>query len=263
MNYYSNAMCSKSICMAFAAAFWAALTGCMDGRSAGTSSTTGNPVKVGLGFQQDGASAAFSGRVRFYSPTHLPVFDSVPLATYELTGDSLFLTRDSVEAWIARTPDSLWLSDSLCEFNALFMSSTGRGATLMGIRYKVGKGFLKPEEWVPKGGKIDLAALTDYEGNVPSTADPQNAFFVYVQGTPFYARLEEDKFSLKGVPPGRYAPYMMRVQKSRTAANMPIESPVYGLGDTLVPGQAKTFAPGAILDTLHVPDEWWRKTFDP
>lgn len=263
MNYLLPKAMQKILPYLFSIAAWAAVVGCFEDRSAGTSSTTGNPVKVGFGFQRDGSPSGFTGEVGLFPTAYMPVFDTVPLAVYAITGDSLIFTKDSVELILGRMADSLLQisADSIFSFNAFLKSSDGFGAALLGIRYHMGKGFYKPDQWGPAGGQIVLGALSDYQGSVSVELNSRTAYFLYLPGTPFYSRLEEDKFSLKALPAGRYEPLLLPVPKSRAAGNIPIDSRVLTLGEHVVTGESKVLTPGEIKDTLRVPDEWWNKNF--
>lgn len=239
------------------------LLGCTEDQTAGTSSTTGNPVKVGFGFKKDGAPSSFVGRVTFYPLSHMPVFDSLPLSTYAVSGDSFHLIKDSLEAILDRMPDTLRpkAGDTLFSFNVFLNSDDGRGAALLGVKYRLGKGFHKPAEWSPAGGGINVGLLSDYQGSVDVTPSDLLAYFIYLPGTPYYARLQNEQFVLKSLAAGSFEPFLLPVRTTRTAGNHPIVSQVQTLGGAIVPGETKAFSAGEVKDTLTVPDDWWFKNF--
>ena len=265
MNYFCFKPMRKMNSIWLVLAMWNFLVGCMDERTTGTSSTTGNPTKVGLGFQQDGATVRITGRAQLYASSQIPVFDSVALAVYELKNqDSLYLTKDTLEAILNRAGNRLApiSSDSVLVLNAIITSVEGQGAMLMGIRYNVGQGtFQKLVEWIPPSGKIVLGKMVDYHGNVSVERSDQVAYYIFVSGSPFYARLEIDGFTLKGLLPGRYEPLLMPVATARTSTNSPLESRIFLLNEPLKTGEEKTFQLGALMDTVQVPDPWWMANF--
>lgn len=265
MNYFRPKVMGKTLLFPLSLALGVCLTGCFDERSAGTSSTTGNPVKVAMGFSQDGEPIRVTGRVRFFSPTHVPMFDSGALAMQDLKGqDSLVLLADSMEAIVARSTDSKLVGpDSILVLNAFVISSDGKGCALPGIRFHTGRNvFDKPDAWVPAEGALAWRLLLDYSGKVEVRTSERIAYFLFLPGSPFHARLEGNQFTLKGVPQGRHTPRLLPVPTSRTTGTAPIEGMIHSLGDSLEPNGSSPIPLGAVLDTVRVPDAWWNSTFN-
>lgn len=251
-----------------------ALSGCWttDSKSsdlAGTSVTTGNPVKVMVSFKEGEGSIALTGRVDLFGAAQIPIphFQPDPLATYPLERSREFILSDSQ---MAKIPDSAWREDSLsgdslARFNLVFIGDSS-GAIVKGLVFnrkrKTFAGSGIPGEDSVRDGRLEIAthpakleSLVTYIS--AKTMSRINHNYLYVQGTGYSARSKEGEFVFPFLPRGRYTLLFMTLPdpeihsssgQDSTDIYQAIPSPSTGTRDTIMPE--------TILERIRLPEEW-------
>jgi hypothetical protein len=180
----------------------------------GTSTTSGNPTEIQLGFV-DG-SIEHAGNVEIYASSQIPVpgFQPDPLLRFQVKGDKEYRLLASDFSSIT---DSLWPKssregDSIFRFNLVVMSDS-KGAILHGLGYRpASASFAIPDSMKTPGDTegavmvwVDLKKRVGYKGFInPLKLNWDKLHFLFIPGTGYYAKSDSGNFDFSGLPEGRY-----------------------------------------------------------
>lgn len=188
------------------------LSGCSDGRLAGTSSGVDNP-KLTLAFtDSDGAATRFTGAVDLYGAQQNPAVDPNPLLTIKVENSSFTNLSGGDFERILRNPAfkapaamAALGPDSTVAFNIIFKTAEGKGSLTFGLAYHgVLKSFSGP------GGdtidRIDLrpAPTVRYQAVLRRIGLLSDLPRIYIPGTPYLSSLVDSGFVFEDLAEGVY-----------------------------------------------------------
>jgi hypothetical protein len=241
-----------------------ALAGC-DDRVAGTSVGTGNPTEIQVGFRDSsGAPVAMTGTLKVYASTQIPVegFAPDPLLSMQVEGaTSATLKAEAFQA----LADSLWPKESVeggtRKFNLVLIGSN-KGFVLSG--FGVGKAA---DGFSPRAGD-DIAAWSGTKANVTAVLSPLDSlsgsvdtttftakwdYHLFVYGTGFASKIVKGRYSLAGVPRGRYQGDIILLPSSSASRPLSDSTQIFDLNG-VIGGSQGPLSLGPVRAIVPLPD---------
>jgi hypothetical protein len=240
-----------------------------DNEFTGTSTTSGNPTKIDLGFVDSTGPTNVTGTIGIYAKTQIPMpeFEPEPLLKFEIKGKRSFILNSSDLSLIA---DSLWpassrIGDSIYQFNIL-VTNDSLGTIMEGFSYNANRSRFNISDSVDHKEKSD--SITSVSAHLATLVDipflmredflePEKEDYAFIPGTKYFVHLENTHPILRKVPRERHtAAFILLWQKNHGPSGSTDSTIVYRSNSQLDPENLDSLFVAEGIYSVKTPSEF-------